>query len=114
MLALDTSSKLAQALLQYQLDKLPIDYIEKRNAIVDAVTLDDAKKAAQRLWGQGLLTVIVGRAPQGRRPARRGAAKGELTRISPSWPGIAVRTTASLRSPLPGHRRFLFSIAGKT
>ena len=43
MLALDTSSKLAQALLQYQLDKLPIDYIEKRNAIVDAVTLDDAR-----------------------------------------------------------------------
>ena len=64
MLALDTSSKLAQALLQYQLDKLPIDYIEKRNALVDAVTLDDAKKAAQKLWGQGLLTVIVGRAPQ--------------------------------------------------
>jgi zinc protease len=64
MLALDTSSKLASALLQYQLDKLPIDYIEKRNAIVDAVTLDDAKKAAKRLWGQGLLTVIVGRAPQ--------------------------------------------------
>jgi zinc protease len=64
MLALDTSSKLASALLQYQLDKLPIDYIEKRNAIVDAVTLDNAKKAAQQLWGQGLLTVIVGRAPQ--------------------------------------------------
>jgi zinc protease len=64
MLALDTSSKLAGALLQYQLDKLPIDYIEKRNALVDAVTLDDAKKAAQKLWGQGLLTVIVGRAPQ--------------------------------------------------
>jgi zinc protease len=64
MLALDTSSKLASALLQYQLDKLPIDYIEKRNAIVDAVTLDDARKAAQRLWGQGLLTVIVGHAPQ--------------------------------------------------
>ena len=64
MLALDTSSKLASALLQYQLDKLPIDYIEKRNAIVDAVTLDDAKRAAKRLWGQGLITVIVGRAPQ--------------------------------------------------
>ncbi len=64
MLALDTSSKLASALLQYQLDRLPIDYIEKRNAIVDAVTLADTKKAAQRLWSQGLLTVIVGRAPQ--------------------------------------------------
>ena len=43
MLALDTSSKLAQALLQYQLDKMPIDYIEKRSEIVNAVTLDDAK-----------------------------------------------------------------------
>jgi zinc protease len=64
MLALDTSSKLASGLLQYQLDKLPIDYIEKRNAIVDAVTLDDAKQAAKRLWSQGLITVIVGRAPQ--------------------------------------------------
>ena len=64
MLALDTSAKLASAMLQYQLDRLPIDYIEKRNALVDAVTLDDAKRAAQRLWGQGLLTVIVGRAPQ--------------------------------------------------
>ena len=64
MLSLDTSSKLAAALLQYQLDHLPIDYLERRNAIVDAVTLDDARKAAQRLWGRGLLTVIVGRAPQ--------------------------------------------------
>ena len=36
----------------------------RRYAIVDAVTLDDAKKATRRLWGQGLLTVIVGRAPQ--------------------------------------------------
>ena len=31
---------------------------------VDAVTLEDAKRAARRLWGQGLLTVIVGHAPQ--------------------------------------------------
>ena len=38
--------------------------IEKRNAIVDAVTMDHAKAAAKRLWGQGLLTVVVGRAPQ--------------------------------------------------
>lgn len=63
MLALDTSSKLAQALLQYQLDKMPIDYIEKRAEIVNAVTLDQAKQAARQLWSQGLLTVVVGRTP---------------------------------------------------
>jgi zinc protease len=64
MLALDTSAKLASGLLQYQLDQLPIDYLEKRNGLVDAVTLDDARNAASRLWGNGLITVIVGRAPQ--------------------------------------------------
>jgi zinc protease len=64
MLALDTSSKLASALLQYRLDNMPIDYIEKRNAVVDAVTLDEAKAAAKKLWADGLLTVVVGRTPQ--------------------------------------------------
>jgi zinc protease len=64
MLQLDTSTKLAGALLQYQLDKLPIDYLEKRNAIIDAVTLDEARQMAKRLWGQGLVTVVVGREPQ--------------------------------------------------
>jgi len=64
MLALDTSVKLASALLQFQLDKLGIDYIEKRNAMVDAVTLDDARRVARRLWGKGLVTVVVGRPPQ--------------------------------------------------
>ena len=63
MLSLDTSSKLASAMLQYQLDHLSIDYLERRNAVVDAVTIDDARKASRRLWGDGLLTVIVGRAP---------------------------------------------------
>ncbi len=63
MLALNTSSKLAGTLLQHQLDKLPIDYIEKHNAVVESVALGDAKRAARRLWGQGLLTVVVGRSP---------------------------------------------------
>jgi len=64
MLSLDTSSKLASALLQYQLDHLSIDYLERRNAVVDAVTIEEARAAARRLWGDGLLTVVVGRAPQ--------------------------------------------------
>jgi len=61
MLSLDTSPKIASALLQYQIDKLGIDYIERRNGIIDAVTLDDAKRVAKKLWGQNFLTVAVGR-----------------------------------------------------
>jgi zinc protease len=64
MLSLDTSSKIAGALLQYQIDNLGIDYIDKRNSLVDAVTLDDAKRVAKRLWDQRFLTVVVGRVAQ--------------------------------------------------
>ena len=46
------------------IDELGIDYIEKRNAIVDAVTLEGTKRVAKRIWGQGLLSVSVGRAAQ--------------------------------------------------
>ncbi len=52
MLALDTSSSFALKLLQHQEHTLPIDY-EKRNAIVDAVTLDDAKAAASGCGATG-------------------------------------------------------------
>lgn len=62
MLALDTSSKIATALLQYQMDDLGIDYIDRRNGIIDAVTLEDTRRVAKRIWGQGLLSVSVGRA----------------------------------------------------
>ena len=68
LLSLDTSSKLASAMLQYQLDHLSIDYLERRNALVDAVTIEDARRAARALWGDGLLTVIVGRAPEAALP----------------------------------------------
>ena len=61
MLALDSSAKIAAVLAQYQLDNLGIDYIERRNALIDAVTLEGAQGVARRLWGQGLLTVEVGR-----------------------------------------------------
>ena len=80
MLALDTSSKLASALLQYQLDKLPIDYIEKRNAIVDAVTLDDAKQRRQAAVGPRPAHRDRRPRPASRRPAGgRDPAHGELS-----------------------------------
>jgi zinc protease len=60
----DTSTKIANVLLQNQLDELGIDYIEKRNAMIDAVTIDDARRVAKRLAQGGMLVTVVGQ-PKG-------------------------------------------------
>jgi len=62
-LALDSSTKYASVLVQYQNDGLPIDYLDKRASIIDAVTLDDTRRMAKKIWSQNLLTVSVGRPP---------------------------------------------------
>ena len=46
------------------LDELGIDYIDKRSALIDAVTLDDTKRMAKRLLNGGMLVTVVGR-PKG-------------------------------------------------
>ena len=56
----DTSTKIASILLQNQLDELGIDYIDKRNGLMDAVTIEDARRAAKRFGQGGLLVTVVG------------------------------------------------------
>jgi zinc protease len=63
-LGLDTSNRIAAQLVQMQIDKLGIDYIERRSRLIDAVTLADAKRVAKRLLDSGLLVTVVGR-PEG-------------------------------------------------
>jgi zinc protease len=60
----DTSTKIAAQLVQIQLDNLGIDYINRRNAIIDAVTPADAQRVAKRLLDGKMLVTVVGR-PQG-------------------------------------------------
>ena len=63
-LSLDTSSKIAAQLTQIQIDNLGIDYIQRRNAMIDGVTIADAKRVAKRLYSGGLLVTVAGR-PKG-------------------------------------------------
>jgi zinc protease len=63
-LSLDTSAKIAAQLTQIQLDKLGIDYIDRRGAMIDAVTIEDAKRVAKRLYGGGMLVTVAGK-PKG-------------------------------------------------
>jgi zinc protease len=58
-LRFDTSSKIAGQLVQIQNEGLGIDYIDRRNSEVDAVTPELAKKAAADLLGSGKLLVTV-------------------------------------------------------
>jgi zinc protease len=59
-LGLDTSNRIASQLIQMQIDNLGIDYVEHRPALIDAVTLADAKRVAKRMLS-GLLITVVGR-----------------------------------------------------
>ncbi len=63
-LNLDTSTKIASQLVQMQVDNLGIDYIDRRSAMIDAVTLEDARRIAKRLLDGGLAVNVVGR-PKG-------------------------------------------------
>lgn len=61
-LQLETTASLSDFALQVRRDKLPIDIMDKRDALINAATLDDVKRASQRLFNlDNLLTVLVGR-----------------------------------------------------
>jgi zinc protease len=57
-LRFNTSGKISGELLSMQLDNLGIDWIDKRNAAINAVTIDDVRRATGRLFGSGDLTVV--------------------------------------------------------
>jgi zinc protease len=64
VLNLDTSSKIAALLVQLQLDGLGIDYFTRRSEMINAVTLEDARRVAKRMLDGGMLVTVAGR-PEG-------------------------------------------------
>lgn len=64
-LRFDTSSKIASQLLGIQQEDLGLDYVNVRNDLIDAVTLDDIKRVATRLLKpENLIISVVGK-PKG-------------------------------------------------
>jgi zinc protease len=64
-LRLDTSDKIAQTLVAMQMDNLGIDYLDRRNALIAAVTKEDVDRVARRLIDPGALAFVVVGAPEG-------------------------------------------------
>jgi len=60
-LRFDTSSKIASQLMWIQIEDLGMDYIDKRNDLIESVTLDDVRRVASRLLkADDLIITIVG------------------------------------------------------
>ncbi len=56
-----TSGDIAEQLLAIQLDDLGLDYMDKRNDLIAAVTIDDVRRVSKRLFGDdGRVVVRVG------------------------------------------------------
>lgn len=61
-LRFESSSSIANQLLWIQIEDLGIDYVDRRNELVEKVSLDDIKRVAKRLIeAERLITTIVGK-----------------------------------------------------
>jgi zinc protease len=61
-LRFESSSSIANQLLWIQIEDLGIDYVNRRNKLVEAVTLEDIRRVAKRLIeADRLITTIVGK-----------------------------------------------------
>ncbi|HEX3500748.1 MAG TPA: pitrilysin family protein [Stellaceae bacterium] len=76
-LQFDSTGHIAGILLQLQQDNLGIDYLDRRNALIQGVTLDDAKRVARRLYDPAALAFAVVGSPAKLTPTREVTADGD-------------------------------------
>jgi zinc protease len=60
-----SSNSIARQLLGIQIEDLGIDYVDRRNSLIEAVTLEDVRRVARRILGEGDPTVAIVGAPSG-------------------------------------------------
>jgi zinc protease len=72
-LRFESSSSIANQLLWIQIEDLGIDYIDRRNTLIEDVSLDDIRRVAKRLIeADRLITTIVGKPVEARPKAAPG------------------------------------------
>lgn len=64
-LNIDSNAKIADYLVYMQVEELGIDYIDRRNGLIEAVTLEDIRRVARRLLKPEALSVVVAGRPEG-------------------------------------------------
>ena len=58
-LQLSSTGRIARMLVSIQAENLGIDFLDKRNSYIEKVTIEDARRAAKRLYNPDQLTVVV-------------------------------------------------------
>jgi zinc protease len=69
-LSLDSSEKIASLLVEMQLERLPIDYLDHRAGLFAAVTHEDARRVARHLFDPEKLSFVVVGNPADLTPTR--------------------------------------------
>lgn len=103
-MAFSSNAGIAAQLGTFQRQGLDIGYVTRRNALIRAVTLDDVKRAAKRIFDPARMTVVVagtpvnGKAvPQTPKPPVRPAEPSP----APANPAPAPATPGPLAKPVP-------------
>ena len=86
-LAFASNSGTAAQLGTFQRQNLDIGYVGRRNALIEAVTLDDVKRVSKRLFDPARLTVVIGGTPV------EGHAAMAARPVRPLPPGAPVTVT---------------------
>ena len=73
-LSLDSTSAIATTLLVMMRDHLGIDYLDRRNGLIDGVSLTDARRVAKRLFDPDALSFVVVGSPAALAGAREVSA----------------------------------------
>jgi zinc protease len=58
-LAFSSNAGIAGQLSSFQRSGMPVDYVAKRNCLINAVTLDDVKRVAKKWFDPRRMTVVV-------------------------------------------------------
>ena len=75
-LRLSSSGAIADMLVGIQWHDLGIDYLDRRNDLIDTITLEDLRRVARRLLDPESLTVVVVGSPDGIEGEVRGTSPG--------------------------------------
>jgi zinc protease len=71
-LAFTSNAGIAGQLNAFQKEGLPLDYVQKRNDLINAVTIDDVRRVSKRIFDAGRLTIVIAGSPdtQTKQPAK--------------------------------------------